>query len=164
MLKRRTACLFFTLFLLVAAFKLLPCQSRWIPQLQRNQLGYVGWRLMGNLLISPPCVPICMNSPARGSTLPPQETWSFKCRSLSFFYQFLCEIKKNKKTTTGHYYLTNRPFSVAPPWFWFKLLVGIHVMVHCGDVCEMKQPRLQNAFCALIDELNQGRGAFVSCF
>lgn len=97
MLKRRTACLFFTLFLLVAAFKLLPCQSRWIPQLQRNQLGYVGWRLMGNLLISPPCVPICMNSPARGSTLPPQETWSFKCRSLSFFYQFLCEIQKKKQ-------------------------------------------------------------------
>lgn len=48
--------LFFFTSLLVAAFKLLPRQSRRKPQLQRNQLGVVGWRLMGNLLISPPFV------------------------------------------------------------------------------------------------------------
>lgn len=112
-------------FLLVAAFKLLPRQSRRIPQLQRNQLGVVGWRLMGNLLLSPPptsqippplspWLPICMSSPARGSTPPPRETWSFKCRSLSF--------SEMKHDLTGF-------FSYASLVF-----IHLHITLHNEDV------------------------------
>lgn len=90
-----------TFFLPVAAFELLPRQSRWRPQLQRNQLGVVGWRLMGNLsiisltpppspkshppflLARPPPIPLCMNSLAGRWTAPPPEIWWFTCRSLS---------------------------------------------------------------------------------
>lgn len=90
-----------TFFLPVAAFELLPRQSRWRPQLQRNQLGVVGWRLMGNLsiislthppptnptppflLARPPPTPLCMNSLAGRWTAPPPEIWWFTCRSLS---------------------------------------------------------------------------------
>lgn len=124
-------CCFFPPFLLVAAFKLLPRQSRRNPQLQRNQLGVVGWRLMGNLLLSPPrhpppsrhpptstptlCAPMCMNSPARGSTLPPRETWSFKCRT-----EFCSGVRQTRLR-----YLTNGLFQLR--------LLGFNLASH-GDI------------------------------
>lgn len=147
MLKRAVfVVVFFSTSLLVAAFKLLPRQSRRKPQVQRNQLGVVGWRLMGNLLISPPfvCQYAWTAQPGGRQSLPKRlgrsnvGVWAL--------LSCLCEIKTRLLLS---YYLTNGLFQLHLLGF----ALASHVTIHRGGTFNMTQVLPQNAFCALINEV-----------